>query len=742
MSLSTNVPPADDSIDTPPVTTAALPAAPTAVESSPVIADSLPTVALTSRSTALNGESEGGLYTTPEPRRRVRRRKRKGGLLRRILKRLGLRQRVNGVLIGVISAVVVAVVGYSVLVVDSLSRVNTSITNLERILSSLQQGQTGAEISMGDFQRLRLGVREVDESLVTSQQRLALIRPFQNAHPNIDITLRSLDIARELTAASRAMLNGAEPAVNYLLAGNDSEEGGAQLSSGDRLVELLEIGSGPFNRAQTTLNNAAALITELNVENAPLDLLRTTERIISFYDQVNSINGVFLNASELLNTVLGLNGNKTYLVLAVNSDELRPSGGFLSTWGWLKVRSGRIVEFDYSASLINNPIPPAAEMAPTFPIPNWWIQFRSPIYAAWDGSWYADFPSTAEMAMWYYNNGGNINAPVDGVLSIDIYAFEYVLQVLESVRLPDYPGVTVTSENFRELVYDIRAFGLGQEPHKQFVAALYAQIMQEWQNASRDPAKNTGILNALLRAVQEKHMMVYLAGGELNTAIDLLGWSGNQVQQQTEGGDYLMVVDSNMTNKSSRSIQRSYIYDVTLRDDLTLEKRLTLNYELPASIAEQDPAVDPEFHGPADYTSMVQVYAPEDSTLIEFSRDINFPNEHISNNLWLISTAFVTPFDNSRRVQFEYSTANGYSRSGNFGRYRLEIQKQPGTNADPVTVQITLPVNTRIAESSPPFNASFDIDRPVVEYALQLLTDQRIDLIFEYKSGNAPVDIP
>lgn len=673
--------------------------------------------------------SIGPLYTTPEPRRRVRRRKRKGGIFRKILKRFGIRRRVSGIIVALLSITVAAVVIYAALVVDSLSGINSAITELERILTGIE-GDSAASISLNDYERLAEGVENVDKSLEISQNRLILMRPFQTIHPNVDVALRSLDIARALTGSADTMLAGLRPAVFYLVSGDEPDTAIAQISSGDRLVELLDIGRNQFARAQTELDAAKAMLDVLPVESASLDIIRMTERLGDFYGQVSSINSVLIDSTNLLNVVLGLDGDKNYLVLAVNSDELRPSGGFLSTWGWFKVRNGRIVEYDYSASTVDSPVSPAADMGNTLGIPNWWIQYRQPIYAAWDGSWHADFPSTAEMAMWYYNNGSNINAPVDGVLSFDIYAFEYILAALGEVELDEY-RVSVTAENFRQLVYDIRAFSSGIEPHKAFVAAIYTKIMSDWQEASRDPERNTLILNALLRAVQEKHVMVHLADDGLNHAIDMLGWSGSQ---RTEpANDYLMVVDSNLGNKSNRSVIRDLTYDVTLLDDGDLSKRLTIAYEYPAELADNDPAVDPEFHGRIDYATMVQIYGPPDSEVVEAPSDISFPIESELHDLWLVSTAFIVPYNDSRRIQFTYDSPAVWERFGRYGRYRLIIQKQPGTRGDAVTVQITLPPETQVVESNPPFTTTYDLDQVVVEYRLDLTTDVHLDLIFEFK---------
>ena len=195
-----------------------------------------------------------------------------------------------------------------------------------------------------------------------------------------------------------------------------------------------------------------------------------------------------------MTNALGLDQERSYLILAENSDELRPSGGYISTYGWLTVRNGRVINYNYSPTTDKSPNPPPASMADTFPVPDWWIRYGEPIYAAWDGSWYVDFPSTADMAMWYYNNGNNPNSPVDGVISIDINGFEKLLGGLGSVPVDGYNDV-VTQDNFRELVYGIRASRRdypGPSPHKEFLAALYRSIFKKWQSYNSIPMSVRG----------------------------------------------------------------------------------------------------------------------------------------------------------------------------------------------------------------------------------------------------------
>src|SRR5690606_32900820 len=176
--------------------------------------------------------------------------------------------------------------------------------------------------------------------------------------------------------------------------------------------------------ADEHLRSAEAIVADLRLDNISPDLLVAVDGLIDHQRQVRDYNNLLLESPELLTVALGLDVPQSYLVLAANSDELRPSGGYISTYGWMTVRNGRIAAFDYRATTASSPNPPPAEMAEAIQMPPWWIQYARPIYAAWDSSWHADFPTTAAMAAWYYDNGGNPASPVNGVIGIDLVGFE------------------------------------------------------------------------------------------------------------------------------------------------------------------------------------------------------------------------------------------------------------------------------------------------------------------------------
>jgi len=455
------------------------------------------------------------------------------------------------------------------------------------------------------------------------------------------------------------------------------------------------------------------------------DLFVTVDGLARYHDELADINSILLDSPDMLRVALGINDTQTYLVLSQNSDELRPSGGYTSTYGWMTVRNGRILDFAYSPTTDTSPNPPPASRVDQITVPDWWIRYGQPIYAAWDGSWYADFPNTARMAAWYYDEGGNPNSPVDGVISIDIYGFEYILEGLGEVVVPGY-NETVTPETFRDAVYQIRAEGEGDVPHKRFLAALYQQIMDDWQSVDQDRAVE--LRGDVLRALQEKHIMVYFADERLNRAFDILNIWG--AQKPASGQDYVMVADANLGNKSNRSILRQLTYDVEILTDGTLGSRLAVAYDYPARLAEADPAVHPEHYSDINYHTIIQAFVPAGSTLTG-TANLNAEPVVVPD---VTHTTFVTRatinYNQSERFQFSYTTPVLVETIGPFHRYKLALQKQPGMYAEPVNVQITLPEGARTINVSPAADASYQLEQPVLEFRLDLLQDREIEVIF------------
>ena len=224
--------------------------------------------------------------------------------------------------------------------------------------------------------------------------------------------------------------------------------------------------------------------------------------------------------------------------------------------------------------------------------------------------------------------------------------------------------------------------------------------------------------------------MLHFSEDRLNQAVELLGWSGSQ--SPVNGHDYLMVVDANLGNKSNHSVLRQLTYDVEVEADGSANSRATVAYDYPASIAENDPAVDPEHHGPIEYRNLLQVFVPPTAVVGEITglpyaaETIPLPPDYT-----LLTSQFTVEYDSTQRLQFSYNTPSVVEDLGGYRRYRLLIEKQPGMLPESADVQVALPANAQVVSVSPEADASYTLEQPILEFRLTQIADQWIEVVYQ-----------
>ncbi len=664
----------------------------------------------------------------PSAAHRHHRRKRRSLIprrLRRLFKALPWRV----ILVALVLIIIVPSAAIAVFAADSYARARESLASLERVLTTLN-GRSLATLSESDFERLQASVKNLNNTLRRAQEQTTFLRLAVTFSDDLDTLFKVLDATYSMTTAAQNLLEGVRPTITLLARSQQPDALLAQARTEERLIELLRAAQGRFEIAQEQLGAAEQVINSVDQAALSQSLLADYRQVVRYHSLLARTNRILIGLPNLITEAFGVETPKNYLLLSQNNDELRPSGGYISTYGWLRVRQFRIVDYDYAGTSPRSPNPPPNALAETLDVPAWWFKSPHPIMAAWSGSWYADFPSTARMAIWYYEQGENPRSPVDAVLALDLTGFQMLLEALGEVTLPD--GRSVNAANFRRVVYAVRAES--QLEHKDFLAEIYRQILGEWQSLSAE--RGVALLTAAVNAFEQKHLMLYFADPRLNEVIELLGWTG---KQQAGNADYLLVADTNMGNKSNSSVSRTLTYSTTIRPDGTLSSRAVLDYDYSARLADSDPAVAPEHYGnQKDYFSLTQLYVPVGSQL---GRAVNLQSPVTVDDQpqhTIFATGFVVPFDEQKRFEFNYTVPNGVQPFGLYQRYQLTLQKQAGSRAERANLQITLPVGSRIVSVTPTPSDIFLLDAPIIEFRLTLLTDQQVEIIFAPPEPTTP----
>ncbi len=177
----------------------------------------------------------------------------------------------------------------------------------------------------------------------------------------------------------------------------------------------------------TALRTAAALerVEAVDPAGLPDALRRPWERV----RPVLPLARAGLAALPRLAPVLAASGEQAFLALAQNNDELRPTGGFISAIGTLRVTDG---------------VPGGLDFEDSYSIDDWTKPHGDPpealrkhmgldLLVTRDANWWPDFPTSARAVSQLYALERDV--PVNGVVAADVYAAAALLEVLAPLEL-------------------------------------------------------------------------------------------------------------------------------------------------------------------------------------------------------------------------------------------------------------------------------------------------------------------
>jgi len=446
--------------------------------------------------------------------------------------------------------------------------------------------------------------------------------------------------------------------------------------------------------------------------------------------------------------MLGSNEPRTYLILVQNDDEMRPTGGFISAVGQVTLEEWQMTHFSFADSYTvddyaNKPYPRPPEPLYNYMGADLWL-FR-------DANWSPDFPTSAQQAAYFYEYGQDIE--VDGVIALDQYAVELILTAFGELRLEDPAAPPLTAENIRDFMHE--AWNPGAEgvvaewfgERKAFIEEL-ATALRTQLEAAPDSVDTKLLLLNIYRALNERHILIYLDEPAAATIMAGLGWDG---ALQATQGDYLMVVDANVGfGKVDPLIERSWNYHVMLNADGTASAIVELTYAHRGEL--QDVLCDPRvsYQGHLTYVEMMErcyydylrLYVPDGSQL-RSATSRPTPGHYLVRGAaddgqaeTLVSEAgktvfgqlFVLEIGDTLTQRWEYDLPVVVQRLDNQWRYSLLWQKQPGTANIPITVTVTLPQDAQWVSVTPLPVMSTDTQLTFNGF---LSTDFKIEVIYE-----------
>ena len=450
--------------------------------------------------------------------------------------------------------------------------------------------------------------------------------------------------------------------------------------------------------------------------------------------------------STTLPIVLGADGNgsKSYLLLAQNEDELRPTGGFITTVGKLVVQNGEILSLEFEG--VDN----EEDWTKPFPSAPWQLQeyMNARVLILRDSNWFTDFPTSAMWVEYLYTY--NHPESLDGVIAFDQQFLVLLLRAFGPIDVNRAP-YPVTSDNVIEFMRSAKEPSVGETPtdgwyRKDFIGDIADAILEKLISGQNYDWRRLVVI--LVQALDERHLLFQFDDPQITSLLARRDWD-NSVRPLE--GDFLMTTDSNIGfNKTNALVETSLSYDVDLTDLSNPTGTLIVTHKNNSSSDVQcihfDEVAPDDYYYPMNrcYWNYLRVYkqtgvrllatspheVPAEWMLLE--RRVPARVDELDEEIGGIrgfGTLIVVPGGQSLNTGFDFAlpaSAISHTDNSDLFTYRLKVQKQPGTLANPLVIRVHLPGGSQVDAVN--LEAIVQDDNLLIKTDLQ--TDVYLELIF------------
>jgi hypothetical protein len=328
---------------------------------------------------------------------------------------------------------------------------------------------------------------------------------------------------------------------------------------------------------------------------------------------------------EVLPQLLGMEGEKYYLVIFQNDGELRPTGGFMTAYGILRVVQGKITPLlsqdIYSLDDQLKKTEPAPEPLVRYLKHPYGEEVRSGVKPQWrvrDMNLSPDFAISMEKFYEYYQKLPG-DRRLDGIIAVNTKVLVNLFKVIGNIGVPEWGNFSAEIDkrcDCPQVVYRLEE--LADKPvsgtnlsRKAVIAPLMHSVLA---NAFQSPKSKMPLLfEAGMKSIAEKHLLVYLFGQKAQKAVEAFNLAG-RIKDYDQ--DYFHLNDSNFGGaKSNLFIRQKIEQKFEIGQDGSVTKTVTITYTNPAPASN----CNLEKGGlclNGLYRDWVRLYVPKGSTLI------------------------------------------------------------------------------------------------------------------------------
>ena len=399
--------------------------------------------------------------------------------------------------------------------------------------------------------------------------------------------------------------------------------------------------------------------------------------------QINLLKSQINLGLPLLNLTAAITGNKEiqrYLFIIQDQNELRPSGGFIASYGVITLDQGKVVGLEVGSSLIldqliEGRIEPPSILKNLLGQTTWLFH---------DSNLDADFALSANQVAWFYERFKSTK--LDGVIGLNLNFLKFILDEMGGLNLPD--GQTVAPDNLNQLASNPTA-SRGVD-----VVTAATQVLSDKFLAGE--IKFASLARSFLKTITYNETNLWFGDPRLTSLGEEARLAGGikpfdchpQLSSFTCRPDTIYLNEANFSvSKINFYLKRKQTILAEIKEDGEVDYTLTYNYFYP---------VPAPTNLNQTYKAYYQFYLPLDSrglrvTLDGQSLDPSILIQTTVASLTKVEFSAAQAINQSHQLIIKFTSPFKLDLTKPQTAYALSYLKQPGTLNDQLVFRIVHP---------------------------------------------------
>jgi hypothetical protein len=496
-------------------------------------------------------------------------------------------------------------------------------------------------------------------------------------------------IAKDALDTGDILIAAVEPYQDFLgLKGSATD---ADQTTQDRISFLTESVEGiipHLDSIEAKISNIESNLNQINPDRYPetfrgivirSNILKAKEAISEAHKLVKDGKPILTKTSWLL----GKDSPRTYFLIFQNDAELRPTGGFWTAYGIIKVDNGKITptisDDIYSLDALFSSTIPAPRPIKAYHINVPYLNLR-------DMNLSPDFPTSIKEFLGHYQKITRSSTKIDAVIALDTQVLVDLVAVLGRVGVADYGNFTADPDKrcdgCPQIIYQLqwisgRPRNYIEPNRKGFLGPLMNSVLSNAMGSEKE--KIGPLAQAALNNIHQKHILFYFTDPEIQAAAELANIAGT-IQQVPQNVDYIHLNDANMSAAKTNLFLKQKIKHEIITKDGAINHKLTVTYINPSKASNCNLEKGDLCLNAPKYRNWFRFYTPLGSTLTKMtgSEVETVVYEELGKQVFegFYGNKYPLYAQSSLKTSIQYVTPVKPSPD-----YTLLLQKQPGTKA-------------------------------------------------------------